>query len=154
MSNPLQKVTHRAVKTTVVTFVSLLMMGMVGCGNKETATENTANPASVAEAQAVPMSAAPADDKGTPVLVNETNATVDAGPDASLPASTAVAMDMPPASGAEVMEGGADNSAMDKISEHDQVIDNEPASPNAPKAPEAGEATQGVGNGKVGQKAQ
>lgn len=128
------------------------VLAATGC-NKKTETTDNATAASVAESQAMPMSAAPADGKHS-VAIDEANATVDAGPDtaanASAPATTAEAM---PASGTEVeavSEGEADNSGMDKITENDKVIDNEPASPNAPKAVEDSAAPT-VANQKVGQ---
>lgn len=130
------------------------VLAATGCNKKTETTDNTAA-ASMAESQAVPMSAAPADNKNT-AAVNEANATVDAGPDATNNTSAAVTAQALPASGVEVEasgegegEGEADNSDMDKISENDQVIDNEPASPNAPKAQES--TAPAVGNQKVGQ---
>ena len=65
---------------------------------------------------------------------------------------TATTVDAMPASSIEAEsaeDGGADNSAMDKITENDTVIDNAPASPNAPKATD--DAAPAVGNQKVGQ---
>lgn len=128
------------------------VLAATGCNKKTQTTDNTAA-ASVAESQAVPMSAAPADGKRS-VAIDEANATVDAGPDATNNTSATATAQALPASGVEVEasgegEGEADNSDMDKISENDTVIDNEPASPNAPKAQES--AAPAVGNQKVGQ---
>lgn len=144
-------------KSTVGLLILPLAISLTACGKKEEPATN-ATAASVAEA-APAMSAAPADSKGTPVLVNETNATVDAGPDSAANTATATASEV--AVGAsnvspeEAMDGGADNSGMEKISENDQVIDDQPASPNAPQAAEEGTAEshqpKAVSNGKVGQ---
>ena len=136
-----------------VTLSKIGMIGLVtllavtGCQKKAEETDNT-SAASTAEAQAVPMSAAPADDSKAPAIVNETNATVDLGAEtaASAAASAGVASSAELEDGAE---GEADNSAMDKITENDLVIDNEPASPNAPRAAESNGSK--LGNAKIGQ---
>lgn len=135
-------------KITMLSLVSALTL--TACDKKTDSTDNAAA-ASVAESQAVPMSAAPADEKNS-AAVTEANATVDAGPDATSASGTATAVDAMPASsdGVEAADGGgADNSDMDKITENDTVIDNAPASPNAPKASD--DAAPAVGNQKVGQ---
>ena len=135
-------------KITMLSLVSALTL--TACDKKTDSTDNAAA-ASAAESQAVPMSAAPADEKNS-AAVTEANATVDAGPDATSASGTATAVDAMPASsdGVEATDdGGADNSAMDKITENDTVIDNAPASPNAPKASD--DAAPAVGNQKVGQ---
>ena len=135
-------------KITMLSLVSALTL--TACDKKTDSTDNAAA-ASVAESQAVPMSAAPADEKNS-AAVTEANATVDAGPDATSASGTATTVDAMPASNTEADatdDGGADNSAMDKITENDTVIDNAPASPNAPKASD--DAVPAVGNQKVGQ---
>ena len=135
-------------KITMLSLVSALTL--TACDKKTDSTDNAAA-ASVAESQAVPMSAAPADEKNS-AAVTEANATVDAGPDATSASGTATTVDAMPASNTEADatdDGGADNSAMDKITENDTVIDNAPASPNAPKATD--DAAPAVGNQKVGQ---
>ena len=135
-------------KITMLSLVSALTL--TACDKKTDSTDNAAA-ASVAESQAVPMSAAPADEKNS-AAVTEANATVDAGPDATSASSTATTVDAMPASSDEVEaadDSGADNSDMDKITENDTVIDNAPASPNAPKASD--DAAPAVGNQKVGQ---
>ena len=135
-------------KITMLSLVSALTL--TACDKKTDSTDNAAA-ASVAESQAVPMSAAPADEKNS-AAVTEANATVDAGPDATSASGTATAVDAMPASNTEADatdDGGADNSDMDKITENDTVIDNAPASPNAPKASD--DAAPAVGNQKVGQ---
>lgn len=135
-------------KITMLSLVSALTL--TACDKKADNTDNAAA-ASAAESQAVPMSAAPADEKNG-AAVTEANATVDAGPDATSASGTAATtVDAMPAS-TEVDatdDGGADNSDMDKITENDTVIDNAPASPNAPKASD--DAAPAVGNQKVGQ---
>lgn len=156
----LSQLNHSAVSAVaVLTLTGFLSMGaLTGCSKKDATDVNNATAASVAEA-APPMTAAPADDKGTPVVINESNANVDAGSDINASVATsldtsasAVATDMPHEAGD--VEGGADNSGMDKISENDQVIDNEPASPNAPRASEestgSSQEPTAVGNAKVG----
>lgn len=135
-------------KITMLSLVSALTL--TACDKKTDSTDNAAA-ASAAESQAVPMSAAPADEKNS-AAVTEANATVDAGPDATSASGTATTVDAMPASNTEADatdDGGADNSAMDKITENDTVIDNAPASPNAPKASD--DAAPAVGNQKVGQ---
>ena len=138
-------------KITMLSLVSALTL--TACDKKTDSTDNAAA-ASAAESQAVPMSAAPADEKNS-AAVTEANATVDAGPDATSASGTATTVDAMPASNTSnseaeaVDDGGADNSAMDKITENDTVIDNAPASPNAPKASD--DAAPAVGNQKVGQ---
>lgn len=135
-------------KITMLSLVSAL--ALTACDKKTDSTDNAAA-ASVAESQAVPMSAAPADEKNS-AAVTEANATVDAGPDATSASGTAATpVDAMPASteADAADDGGADNSAMDKITENDTVIDNAPASPNAPKASD--DAAPAVGNQKVGQ---
>ena len=138
-------------KITMLSLVSALTL--TACDKKTDSTDNAAA-ASVAESQAVPMSAAPADEKNS-AAVTEANATVDAGPDATSASGTATTVDAMPASNTSnseaeaVDDGGADNSDMDKITENDTVIDNAPASPNAPKASD--DAAPAVGNQKVGQ---
>lgn len=139
---------HTLYQLSVLGLASILTL--TACHKKTETTDNAAA-ASVAESQAVPMSAAPADEKNT-AAINAANATVDAGPDMASNASATVSADAAPASGVEVEasgEGEADNSGMDKITENDQVIDNEPASPNAPKASDS--PAPAVGNQKVGQ---
>lgn len=138
-------------KITMLSLVSALTL--TACDKKTDSTDNAAA-ASAAESQAVPMSAAPADEKNS-AAVTEANATVDAGPDATSASGTATTVDAMPASNTSnseaeaVDDGGADNSAMDKITENDTVIDNAPASPNAPRASD--DAAPAVGNQKVGQ---
>lgn len=138
-------------KITMLSLVSALTL--TACDKKTDSTDNAAA-ASAAESQAVPMSAAPADEKNS-AAVTEANATVDAGPDATSASGTATTVDAMPASNTSNSEaeaaddGGADNSDMDKITENDTVIDNAPASPNAPKASD--DAAPAVGNQKVGQ---
>ena len=135
-------------KITMLSLVSALTL--TACDKKTDSTDNAAA-ASAAESQAVPMSAAPADEKNS-AAVTEANATVDAGPDATSASGTATPVDAMPASNTEADaadDGGADNSDMDKITENDTVIDNAPASPNAPKASD--DAAPAVGNQKVGQ---
>ena len=134
-------------KITMLSLVSALTL--TACDKKTDSTDNAAA-ASVAESQAVPMSAAPADEKNS-AAVTEANATVDAGPDATSASGTATTVDAMPASteADAADDGGADNSDMDKITENDTVIDNAPASPNAPKASD--DAAPAVGNQKVGQ---
>lgn len=138
-------------KITMLSLVSALTL--TACDKKTDSTDNAAA-ASVAESQAVPMSAAPADEKNS-AAVTEANATVDAGPDATSASGTATPIDAMPASNTSnseaeaVDDGGADNSDMDKITENDTVIDNAPASPNAPRASD--DAAPAVGNQKVGQ---
>ena len=65
-------------KITMLSLVSALTL--TACDKKTDSTDNAA--ASAAESQAVPMSAAPADEKNS-AAVTEANATVDAGPDAT-----------------------------------------------------------------------
>ena len=136
-------------KITMLSLVSALTL--TACDKKTDSTDNAAA-ASAAESQAVPMSAAPADEKNS-AAVTEANANVDAGPDATSASGTAATpVDAMPASSTEADvtdDGGADNSDMDKITENDTVIDNAPASPNAPKATD--DAVPAVGNQKVGQ---
>ena len=135
-------------KITMLSLVSALTL--TACDKKTDSTDNAAA-ASAAESQAVPMSAAPADEKNS-AAVTEANATVDAGPDATSASGTATTVDAMQSSSDEVEaadDGGADNSDMDKITENDTVIDNAPASPNAPKASD--DAAPAVGNQKVGQ---
>ena len=134
-------------KITMLSLVSALTL--TACDKKTDSTDNAAA-ASVAESQAVPMSAAPADEKNS-AAVTEANATVDAGPDATSASGTATTVDAMPASteADATDDGGADNSDMDKITENDTVIDNAPASPNAPRASD--DAAPAVGNQKVGQ---
>lgn len=134
-------------KITMLSLVSALTL--TACDKKTDSTDNAAA-ASAAESQAVPMSAAPADEKNS-AAVTEANATVDAGPDATNASGTATTVDAMPASteADAADDGGADNSDMDKITENDTVIDNAPASPNAPKASD--DAAPAVGNQKVGQ---
>ena len=135
-------------KITMLSLVSALTL--TACDKKTDSTDNAAA-ASAAESQAVPMSAAPADEKNS-AAVTEANATVDAGPDATSASGTATAVDAMPPSNTEADatdDGGADNSDMDKITENDTVIDNAPASPYAPKASD--DAAPAVGNQKVGQ---
>lgn len=138
-------------KITMLSLVSALTL--TACDKKTDSTDNAAA-ASAAESQAVPMSAAPADEKNS-AAVTEANATVDAGPDATSASGTATTVDAMPASNTSnseaeaVDDGGADNSDMDKITENDTVIDNAPASPNAPRASD--DAAPAVGNQKVGQ---
>ena len=134
-------------KITMLSLVSALTL--TACDKKTDSTDNAAA-ASAAESQAVPMSAAPADEKNS-AAVTEANATVDAGPDATSASGTATTVDAMPASteADAADDGGADNSDMDKITENDTVIDNAPASPNAPKATD--DAAPAVGNQKVGQ---
>ena len=134
-------------KITMLSLVSALTL--TACDKKTDSTDNAAA-ASAAESQAVPMSAAPADEKNS-AAVTEANATVDAGPDATSASGTATTVDAMPASteADAADDGGADNSDMDKITENDTVIDNAPASPNAPKASD--DAAPAVGNQKVGQ---
>ena len=136
-------------KITMLSLVSAL--ALTACDKKTDGTDNAAA-VSVVESQAVPMSAAPADEKNS-AAVTEANATVDAGPDATSASGTAATpVDAMPASSIEAEsaeDGGADNSDMDKITENDTVIDNAPASPNAPKASD--DAVPAVGNQKVGQ---
>lgn len=155
----LSQLNHSAVSAVaVLTLTGFLSMGaLTGCSKKDPQTTDNATTASVAET-APPMTATPADEKGTPVVINETNANVDAGSDVN--ASVATSLDTsasgvsPVANETDSMEGGADNSGMDKISENDQVIDNEPASPDAPRASDEGTQTnedhKAVGNAKVG----
>ena len=144
----MQNIVSRPVLSRFGILGLVAVFALTGC-NKKTETQDNAVAASVAESQAVPMSAAPADEKNA-AAVNEANATVDAGPDTASNASATVTTDALPASGAEMEgEGAADNSGMDKITENDKVIDNEPASPNAPKETE--NAAPAVGNQKVGQ---
>lgn len=119
-----------------ISLISLLALAtaLTACSKSEPTEKNADNLASAAEAQAMPMSAAPADENNAPVVINDSNATADLGSDiadsnASNVADTAVT----PEAG-EPAEAGVDNSAMETISENDQVIDDEPASPNAPKA--------------------
>lgn len=137
---------HTLYQLSILGLASILTL--TACHKKTETTDNAAA-ASVAASQAVPMSAAPADEKNT-AAINAANATVDAGPEMASNASATA--DAAPASGVEVEasgEGEADNSGMDKITENDQVIDNEPASPNAPKASDS--PAPAVGNQKVGQ---
>ena len=72
-------------KITMLSLVSALTL--TACDKKTDSTDNAAA-ASVAESQAVPMSAAPADEKNS-AAVTEANATVDAGPDATNASGTA-----------------------------------------------------------------
>ena len=126
--------------------VGLGIGGLTACQKPdEPAAETTA--ASVTEPQTMPMSAAPADDdNNAPPLINENTAALDAGPDvnANAAAGADAAADMPAsnATDGEPLEGAADNSAMENISENDQVIDSEPADPNAPKASDSDNAAQ------------
>lgn len=156
MPRPIYKSIAMSVSVTLASLMTVATLS--GCGDKDMPKTDNATAASVAEA-APPMTAAPADDKGTPVMINESNANVDAGNDINASVATsldtsasAVATDTPHEAGD--VEGGADNSGMDKISENDQVIDNEPASPDAPRASEesndAPKDNAAVGNAKVG----
>ena len=72
-------------KITMLSLVSAL--ALTACDKKTDGTDNAAA-ASVAESQAVPMSAAPAEEKNS-AAVTEANATVDAGPDATSASGTA-----------------------------------------------------------------
>ena len=95
-------------KITMLSLVSALTL--TACDKKTDSTDNAAA-ASAAESQAVPMSAAPADEKNS-AAVTEANATVDAGPDATSASGTATPVDAMPASSAEAEaaeDGGADN---------------------------------------------
>ena len=126
-------------KTKLITSLFIMtVLGLTACSKSEP-TENTqANTASVAEAQAIPMSAAPADDKNAPVVINDSNATADLGGETA----ETVTENEPNASVAAAVEGGdnnIDNSEMEHISEDAEVIDSEPASPNAPKATDSQE---------------
>lgn len=139
-------------KLAYLTAISVtLILTVTGCHKKTDTTADMA--ASATASQAVPMSAAPADDNKNPAVINENTAALDAGPDAAASAAT---MDSVASGNDAVEEGGADNSAMDKITENDKVVDNEPASPNAPKAADEGDTNEtspspSVGNQKVGQ---
>lgn len=117
----------------------------------------------------VPMSAAPAKTKEAPIAVGEDSHTKAVAPIASSAAEGTVIE--PPApkeatnekvgkgknkkasavDGTSNAEGEADNSAMDSISENDQVIDDAPASPDAPQAKE-GSAKATVKNEPVHKK--
>jgi len=132
------------------TLVLSMAVALTACSKKSDDENTNANAASAAEATAAPMSAAPADDQGNAAVVNENTAALDAGPDvaASVSADTGMASGTADTN-TEALEGAVDNSGMDKISENDQVIDNEPASPNAPRADD--DATGNVGNARVGQ---
>ena len=68
-------------KITMLSLVSALTL--TACDKKTDSTDNAAA-ASAAESQAVPMSAAPADEKNS-AAVTEANATVDAGPTLPVP---------------------------------------------------------------------
>ena len=142
------------IKLTLATCLAVCLLTACGHKDDKTTADNQAA-ASATEAAAAPMTAAPADNKGTPAVVNESNATVDAGPDVAA-ASSAGEVEVGASNVApeEAMDGGADNSGMDKISENDQVIDDQPASPNAPRAPEETNApvheSKAIGNAKVG----
>lgn len=122
--------------------VGLGIGGLTACQKPdEPAAETTA--ASVTEPQTMPMSAAPADDdNNAPPLINENTAALDAGPDVNATADAAADMPASNATDGEPLEGAADNSAMENISENDQVIDSEPADPNAPKASDSDNAAQ------------
>lgn len=118
---------------------------LTACSKSEQQAETPPSPASVAETQAVPMSAKPADDKAVPVVVP-----------ASVPTNTATATTNDvketitiasiPADATEPPEEEADNSDMENITEDAPVIDDEPASPDAPKDPNA---KQDNGNAKI-----
>lgn len=114
----------------------------------------------------VPMSAAPAKTKEAPIAVGDDSHTKVIAPIASSAAEgTVIEPPAPKEAGNEKVgkgknkkasavdatlnaEGEADNSAMDSISENDQVIDDAPASPDAPQAKE-GEEKSAVKNEPV-----
>ncbi len=107
--------------------VAMLSIGVIGCSQQVEDTNK-----STAEDEAVPMSAKPADSQDAPIVEGDTPEITDDT------ATTATAEAQPnEADGEEIVEeGGEDNSEMDNISENDQVVDDEPASPDAPTASE------------------
>lgn len=138
----------RHLSTLAATVLLSMTVGLTACSKTDEQSANAAA-ASAAEASAVPMTAAPADDQAATAVVNEDTAAADAGPEAaSVAADTGMASATAAAGDDEALEGAADNSGMDKISENDTVIDNEPASPGAPRADDEG---ANVGNARVGQ---
>lgn len=126
-------------KLSMLTLLTAIVM--TGCSKPEQVDEKPLSPASVAEAQAVPMSASPADDKTVPVVVSD-NASAVATTTAS--GTNGSVTDNPQE--VEVSAEEVDNSEMEKITEDAQVIDDEPASPDAPKDPTV---SQDNGNAKI-----
>lgn len=117
-------------KKLTKTLLNTLIIGtlLTACSKNETPKPAETDVASVAEAQAVPMSAMPADTNNAPVIISDNNTNNDIANDT---ASTTNDTDIP-----EETEGGEDNSAMENISEDAEIIDDEPASPNAPQVGE------------------
>lgn len=117
-------------KKLTKTLLNTLIIGtlLTACSKNETSKPAETDVASVAEAQAVPMSAMPADTNNAPAIISDNNTNNDIANDT---ASTTNDTDIP----AET-EGGEDNSAMENISEDAEIIDDEPASPNAPQVGE------------------
>lgn len=117
-------------KKLTKTLLNTLIIGtlLTACSKNETQKPAETDVASVAEAQAVPMSAMPADTNNAPAIISDNNTNNDIANDT---ASTTNDTDIP----AET-EGGEDNSAMENISEDAEIIDDEPASPNAPQVGE------------------
>lgn len=84
-----------------------------------------------------PMSAAPADSKAEPIVISEavTEKTESTEPTSvTATADAELSADIVEDKAVDVVE--ADNSEMESISENDEVIDSEPASPDAPTASE------------------
>lgn len=137
------------------------MLGLAGCialtgCSKDSDKTAIKNDEVKSAAKEVPMSAAPAKVKEAPIAVTDnTSSTVGAlsvssaaegtiieaaAPKNEAPVEkTAKGKNKKASAVAETnpqTEGEADNSAMDSISENDQVIDDAPASPDAPQAKE------------------
>lgn len=117
-------------------FLSTLIIAtcLTGCSKKEKTEPKPAEIASVAEAQAVPMSAMPADEKTAPTIINDNTTPVELND--SNPTTANNNLSDNPENSDNTDNNDTDNSAMENISEDAEVIDNEPASPNAPKATE------------------
>lgn len=122
-------------------FLSTLVIAtcLTGCSKNEKKEPTQADIASAAEAQAVPMSAMPADEKTTPAIINDNNTAVDLSGEITDSNTPSPASDNPENTD-NTDNDDVDNSAMENISEDAEIIDDEPASPNAPKANDSTES--------------
>lgn len=135
---------------------SFTLSGITGCSNSAN-DKAIKNEEVKSVAKETPMSAAPAKTKDTPIAVGDDSqpnnhpaaATVDNASEGTIVEPSAPKITEPASNGkagkgknqkasAVAITEQADNSAMDSISENDQVIDDAPASPDAPQAHEAG----------------
>ncbi|ELA09476.1 hypothetical protein MOMA_03700 [Moraxella macacae 0408225] len=122
------QITIKKITIKKISLIGLLVLSvpLTACSKSEPVEKTSDNLASTTEA--IPMSAAPADENNAPAVINDGNAVADLDSDVTVATSDV----------GEPIESGVDNSAMETISENDQVIDNKPASPNAPKADDNG----------------